>query len=209
MSGNDTFDRKRHWEQLWDHKAAVDTSWYQARPRLSLAMIARAADDIGAPIIDVGGGASLLVDYLLDAGYEHVSVLDISGAALRQARQRLGERAGPVAWIEADVTTFQPQTRYDIWHDRAAFHFLTEAEDRARYRAVLQKALAPKGQAIIAAFAPEGPRQCSGLDVVRYGAEDMAAELGSGFRLEEQAQEVHLTPHGKEQIFGFYRFSRI
>jgi trans-aconitate methyltransferase len=208
MTGNEENERKQHWEQLWGRKSAVETSWYQARPRLSLAMIARAAGDAGTPLIDVGGGASQLVDYLLDAGYGDVTVLDISSAALQQAQQRLGARARSVTWIETDVTAFRPEARYTIWHDRAAFHFLTEAEDRARYRGVLQQALVPGGQAIIAAFAPEGPRQCSGLDVVRYGAEDLAAELGSGFRLEEQAQEVHLTPSGHEQLFGFYRFSR-
>jgi trans-aconitate methyltransferase len=208
MARRNVTDRKEHWERAWSRQSAVDTSWYQAHPRISIAMIGRAPLGPDEAFIDIGGGASLLVDFLLDAGYQNLTVLDISSAALRQAQDRLGSRARQVKWLESDVTEFQPMERYAIWHDRAAFHFLTDLADRARYIRVLKQSLAPGGQAIMAAFAPEGPRKCSGLDVVRYDADRLAAELGPDFILKEKAEEVHLTPAKKEQHFGFYRFAR-
>jgi len=209
MMGGSVIDRKQHWERAWAGKSAVETSWYQANPRLSLAMISRAAVGPDDAVIDVGGGASLLVDHLLNTGYSDVTVLDISSAALQQARIRLGDRADRVRWLETDVTEFQPERSYRIWHDRATFHFLTSTADRTRYLQVLKKALEPGGQAIIAAFAPTGPRKCSGLDVVQYDADRLSSELGPRFKLEEQAEEVHLTPAKKEQAFGFFRFTRM
>jgi trans-aconitate methyltransferase len=135
-----------------------------------------------------------------------VTVLDLSSAALRRSRKRLGQRADEVCWIETDVTRFDPLRTYDLWHDRAAFHFLTKAADRRRYREVLVRSLVPGGQVILATFAPGGPRKCSGLDIVQYDAAKMEQELGPGFSLREQRQERHRTPAGGEQLFGFYRF---
>jgi SAM-dependent methyltransferase len=150
----------------------------------------------------------MLVDHLLRQGYSDLTVLDISGESLLQARQRLGVAADRVHWLETDITRFVPSRTYALWHDRAAFHFLTEARDRACYIAALCRALMPGGQAVIAAFAPEGPQRCSGLNIVQYDGDTLARELGSGFRRVESRSETHLTPQGREQKFGFHRFVR-
>jgi SAM-dependent methyltransferase len=205
---NSKFDRKQHWESVYGDKLAQQTSWYQKEPRLSLLMVANAELDHDAALIDVGGGASLLVDHLLDLGYRDLTVLDISRAALDQARQRMGEAASGVKWIEADVTSYVPDRQFDLWHDRAAFHFLTAKKDRLRYLQVLRKSLATGGQAIIAAFAPRGPEKCSGLDIIQYDAVKLGEELGSEFILEEQEEESHVTPANREQLFNFFRFRR-
>jgi SAM-dependent methyltransferase len=199
--------RKQHWEDVYSRKAPRETSWYQAMPATSLAMIRNATRASSASLIDVGGGASLLVDCLLDEGFHDVSVLDISQLALENAKQRLGSRSSEVQWIEADVTRFQPDRTWEVWHDRAAFHFLTDGADRRRYVEVLRRALAMGGQAVIAAFALDGPRKCSGLDIVRYDARSLGLEIGPDFELKEERLEVHLTPAGAEQRFGFYRFA--
>jgi SAM-dependent methyltransferase len=205
---NSEFDRKQHWESVYSDKLAQQTSWYQKEPRLSLLMIANAGLGHDAAVVDVGGGASLLVDHLLGLGYRDLSVLDISRAALDQARIRLGEAASRVNWIEADVTSYVPERQFDLWHDRAAFHFLTAREDRLQYAQVLRKSLAPGGQAVIAAFAPAGPVKCSGLDIVQYDAVKLGDELGPEFILEEQEEESHVTPANREQLFNFFRFRR-
>lgn len=202
------FDRKQHWEGVYRDKVASETSWYQLIPRLSLAMIRNTGFGPEAALIDVGGGASRLVDYLLDAGYKDLTVLDLSLAALEQASQRLGDRAARVKWVESDVTAFKADRPFDIWHDRAAFHFLTAAEDRRRYMNVLNAAVGPGGQAIIATFAPGGPEKCSGLDIIQYDAGKLGTELGPEFLLQEQQEEVHITPANREQLFCFFRFQR-
>jgi len=201
-------DRKRHWEDVYVAKRVQETSWHQDVPGPSLDMIATAAGGRKPALIDVGGGASLLVDFLLDQGFEELTVLDISGRALEQARLRLGPRAARVDWIEADVVAYAPTRRFGIWHDRAAFHFLTAAQDRKRYVRVLEAALVPGGQVIVAAFALDGPERCSGLEVVRYDARGLAAELGPEFHLEETSSIRHVTPAGREQRFGFHRFRK-
>ena len=201
-------NRKQHWERVYSLKSAQEVSWYQAQPDASLKMITRAAAEKTAAVIDIGGGASRLVDCLLKQGCPDLTVLDISGKALEQARDRLGPLASRVRWIEADVTAFEPTRTWDVWHDRAAFHFLTDAADRERYLSVLNRALAAGGQVIIAAFAIDGPQKCSGLDVERYDAAKLAETLGPGFALEESCPEIHLTPAGGEQRFGFHRFRR-
>lgn len=201
-------DRKRHWETVYGNKAIEETSWHQPFPHLSLSMIAHAGISRDAALIDIGGGASLLVDHLLDQGYSDLTVLDISAAALALASARLGQRAKRVTWVEADVTVYEPSRPFDLWHDRAAFHFLTEVKDRRRYLTVLRKALVPGGQAIVATFAPGGPEKCSGLDIVQYDAEKLGDELGPEFVLQEQHQERHKTPAGREQLFNFFRFER-
>jgi SAM-dependent methyltransferase len=199
-------DRKRHWEQVYRTKSAVETSWYQDEPTTSLAMIRNTGAASGQGLIDVGGGASLLVDHLLQAGWSELTVLDVSAASLEQAKRRLGRAAERVRWVVADITDYAPDRRYAVWHDRAAFHFLTDPADRRRYVEVLRSALGPGSQAIIAAFAPDGPERCSGLDIVRYDADGLGAVLGRSFRLKEERRERHLTPQGREQRFGFYRF---
>jgi trans-aconitate methyltransferase len=203
-----TGQRKTHWERVWSEKDEATTSWFQAAPLVSLDLIDRSGTQPGDPVIDVGGGASRLVDHLLDRGFTDVTVLDISAAGLQRAQRRLGERAAAVHWIEADATEFRPRRAYRLWHDRAVFHFLLDAADRARYLAVMDQALASDGQAVIATFGPDGPLKCSGLDTVRYSAGELAAELGSRWRLVEQRAEAHRTPLGREQHFGYGRFAR-
>lgn len=195
---------REHWESVYRHKAATDVSWYQAEPSLSLALIRRVAPGLDAPIIDVGGGASTLVDGLIDAGYTAVTVLDIAPAALAVAQERLGDRRARVRWVAEDLLTavFAPNA-YSVWHDRAVFHFLTRAEDRARYVAQVRRAVRSGGHVIVASFAEDGPPRCSGLDVVRYTPDAMSAEFGAGFRLLENVRELHTTPAGATQSFVY------
>lgn len=202
-------DRKQHWEQVYANKSSLEVSWYQAEPRLSLELIHRSGLGKDAPLIDVGGGASLLVDRLQAEGYRRLAVLDISGAALAVAHQRLGAHATDIEWYEADVTQFNAPHPFNLWHDRAVFHFLTAADDRRRYVEVLRRTLVSGGHVIIAAFALGGPTLCSGLEIVQYDAAKLMAELGPNFRLEEQQTETHLTPAGKEQSFGFFRLRKL
>ncbi len=198
-------NRKTHWEGVYRDKSPLNVSWYQREPSQSLDLIGRSVANTTAAIIDVGGGASLLVDRLLDLGYQHVSVLDISARALAHARARLAERADQVEWIESDITLFRPAHRYALWHDRAVFHFLTDANDRMAYVDTLRRSLLSGGHAIIAAFAIGGPTQCSGLDIVQYDAAKLMRELGAGFELLEERSELHITPAGKEQKFSYFR----
>jgi len=202
-------DRKEHWEKTHATRRNRELSWYQKNPLVSLAMICRAGMDFDSPIIDVGSGASVLVDCLLDEGYEDLTVLDISGAALGKVRKRLGARAGLIKWIEQDITAFVAARTYAMWHDRAVFHFLTRERDRKLYVQALHLALQPGGQVLIAAFAVGGPEKCSGLDIVQYDAGKLTRELGAEFRLLEQEQENHLTSAGGSQKFGYYRFIRV
>jgi ubiquinone/menaquinone biosynthesis C-methylase UbiE len=183
-------------------------SWYQRRPDVSLALIEAAGIHKDAGVIDVGGGASVLVDFLLDAGYSRLAVLDLAGAALKLARKRLAARANQVEWFEAGVMTFQPPHRFALWHDRAVFHFLTEKADRQKYVQSLERALLPDGHAIIATLALEGPPKCSGLDVMRHDEKSIAAELGASFRLLETRDETHVTPWETEQKFAYFRFQK-
>jgi ubiquinone/menaquinone biosynthesis C-methylase UbiE len=159
-------------------------------------------------IIDVGGGTSALADRLLDEGYQHVAVLDLSAKALACAKQRLGERADQVEWIEADVTEVVLPRAYDLWHDRAVFHFLTEADDRKKYLEAMRRGVRAGGHVIIATFAVGGPTKCSGLEIVQYDARKLSGELGPEFTLIEKKAELHITPIGKEQQFGYFRFRK-
>jgi SAM-dependent methyltransferase len=200
--------RQDHWQRVHGRAPPTAASWHQERPAMSLALIAATGLGRQARILDVGGGAATLVDHLLADGYGAVSVLDIAPAALDLARRRLGDKAAAVRWIVADVTAWSPPRRYDVWHDRAVFHFLTEPADRRAYVATLARALAPNGQAIIATFALEGPERCSGLPCVRYSADTLAAELGPAWRLAESRAEDHVTPGGAIQRFLYGRFAR-
>ena len=195
---------KAHWDAVYTSKSPNELSWYQSRPTRSLELLQQLGAGPASTIIDVGGGASTLVDALLDRGAKNVSVLDISRAALAHARARLGARAASVTWIEADITrTDLPERAYDIWHDRAVYHFLTSAEERRAYAAVAAHALRPGGAAIIATFAPQGPTRCSGLDVVRYDSEQLARELGHEFLLDRSSDDLHRTPSGIAQAFTY------
>ncbi len=200
---------KAHWEQAYASRPPEQLGWYRPHLETSLALIAAAGSGAGCALIDVGGGASTLVDDLLARGYGRVTVADISPAALERARRRLGDRAAAVSWIEADITAAElPAAGYDLWHDRAVFHFLTAAPDRAAYLARLRHALAPGGQAVFGVFAPEAPPRCSGLEVRRYTPEGLRDEIGSGFVLLEQRRELHVTPGGVEQSYVYCRFRR-
>jgi len=198
--------RKKHWESVYQNKSPLEVSWHQQDPVLSLRLIHDTRLALDAPVIDIGGGASRLVDKLCESAYTHVSVLDVSANALAHAKHRLAGKAGAVQWYEADVTDFNPPHRFALWHDRAVFHFLTSVEDRERYITVLKQALVPGGHLIIMTFAIDGPVKCSGLDIVQYDAEKMTAELGAGFELVETGNEVHLTPAGNPQKFTYFRF---
>lgn len=201
-------DARQHWEQVYRQRRSEDVSWYQAHPTLSLEMITRSGLPDDAPVIDVGGGASTLVDHLLAQGHRNLTVLDISAAALQAARRRLGPRAEAVRWLEQDIREFRPPQRYAFWHDRAVFHFLTDAADRERYRDVLEQGLLPDAHLIIATFARQGPTRCSGLDIVQYDSDDLCRELGAGFELIRADREVHRTPGGSEQAFQYCLFRR-
>ncbi len=203
MSGRST-----HWDNVYATKGEAEVSWFQDSPTISLEMIRAANPDHGAAIIDIGGGASRLVDALLQDGYRDVAVLDLSANALDAAKKRIGGAGSIVDWIVADATTWQPAKAYDVWHDRAAFHFLTEPRDRAAYVERLRAALTPGGQVIIGTFAPDGPEKCSGLPVQRHDSASLAAELGPGFELVETRSETHHTPWDSTQAFQFSRFRR-
>jgi SAM-dependent methyltransferase len=200
--------RKDHWERIYSEKSPLEVSWYQKEPAVSLRLIDHCRLGKDAPIIDVGGGASVLVDRLLDAGYSRLTVLDIASKSLASARARLGTRAQCVEWIEADITELVPPHPFGLWHDRAVFHFLTETDDRKRYVATLKQALARGGHVVLAAFAIGGPTRCSGLDIVQYDAAGLMAQLGPEFELIEQASETHLTPAKKAQLFCYFRLLR-
>jgi ubiquinone/menaquinone biosynthesis C-methylase UbiE len=199
-------NRQQHWNQIYQTKGPQEVSWYQRHPDVSLALVAASGASKDGGVIDVGGGTSTLVDCLLDAGYTRVAVLDVSSAALAHARARLGRREPEVEWFDADVTTFAPPRRFGLWHDRAVFHFLTEADDRRAYVAALRRTVSPGGSVVMATFAIDGPRTCSGLDVVRYDEQSIVAELGSEFRLQEARRETHTTPWQSEQRFVYFRF---
>jgi SAM-dependent methyltransferase len=200
--------RQAHWQDVYARKSETEVSWFQENPLPSLELIALAGATRASAIIDIGGGASRLVDRLIDRGFTDVTVLDLSAAALEAAKIRLAQRAARVRWIVADVTLWEPEKVYDIWHDRAAFHFLTEARDRNAYIARLERALKPAGHAIIATFALDGPERCSGLPVVRYDAVSLGQALGPAFELVETRHQGHATPWGAQQSFQFSVFRR-
>src|SRR5208337_169865 len=202
-------DRKEHWEQVYSTKGETGVSWYQREPHLSLELIRAVAPAAGGRIIDIGGGASVLVDTLLDLPFEKIAVLDISETALGKARARLGACAGRVEWIAADITEAPDVGTFEVWHDRAVFHFLTDAADRRKYVELALRTVPTGGYLIIATFAYEGPPRCSGLDVCRYNVETMAAELGEGFSLVREAAETHTTPWGSTQSFFYGVFQRL
>jgi SAM-dependent methyltransferase len=193
-----------HWESVYERKAPHQVSWYRPHLEQSLRLIDRAGVDRNAALIDVGGGASTLVDDLLERGYHNLTVLDVSARAIDSAKARLGERAAGVSWLVADITEIAlPPAAYDLWHDRAVFHFLREEDDRRRYVKAIQGSVRPGGHVVLGTFGPEGPTQCSGLDVVRYSPADLMAALGDAFQLVEALSEIHSTPSGAAQQFTY------
>lgn len=195
---------KAHWERVYATKTATEVSWYQPHAERSLKLIRNTGMPLTARIIDVGGGASTLVDDLLDAGYRDITVLDLSANALAVARARLGRRAATVRWLEADALEADlPAHGYDLWHDRAVFHFLTSPQDRRAYVGQVLRAVRPGGLVIVATFALDGPLQCSGLEVMRYDADSLHAEFGAPFTLLAHESEAHQTPAGKVQQFTY------
>jgi SAM-dependent methyltransferase len=201
-------NRKAHWETVYTTKGENEVSWFQESPEASLELIDLAHPTPASTIVDIGGGASRLVDSLIARGLNRVTVLDLSEAALEAAKARLGERASRVRWIVADVTKWEPTELYDIWHDRAAFHFLTDPADRAAYVACMKRTVKPGGHVIIGTFAIDGPEKCSGLPVNRYDATSLARELGEGLVLVDARRHDHSTPWKSAQRFQFCIFRR-
>ncbi|MBK7281095.1 class I SAM-dependent methyltransferase [Candidatus Aalborgicola defluviihabitans] len=195
---------KDHWEKVYTTKAADNVSWFQAHAELSMRLIRESCPRRDAAIIDVGGGASTLVDELLDDGYPNVTVLDLSSAALAESRRRLGVRGETVRWMEADITCaeFEPHS-FDLWHDRAVFHFLTTKKDRIAYVRQVLQAVKPGGHVIMATFGSDGPSQCSGLPVMRYAPDELHAEFGDAFTLLAHEEQLHHTPFGTDQQFVY------
>jgi hypothetical protein len=201
-------DRQKHWNDTYSTKAENQVSWFQVRPDRSLELITAAAPDRRAPIIDIGGGASRLADTLLALGYSDITALDIAEAGLSRSKARLGTQADKLAWIVADVTQWQPPRTWQVWHDRAVFHFLTEREAQDAYIAALKRGTAAGSSVIMATFALDGPERCSGLPVQRYSPATLARRLGSDFALYAEGEESHATPFGTTQQFQYAAFRR-
>jgi SAM-dependent methyltransferase len=204
MSGS----RQAHWEDVYTKKGENEVSWFQERPTQSLELIELVGATPASSIIDIGGGASRLVDHLVDRAFDDVTVLDLSVSALLAAKVCLGSRTYRVHWIVADATIWEPEKAYDIWHDRAAFHFLTDERDRAAYIARLKRGVRIGGHAIIATFALDGPEKCSGLPVIRYNPHGLARTLGGAFQIVESRRHAHATPWKSDQSFQFSVFRR-
>lgn len=204
-----TLERQAHWQNVYQTRDEQAVSWFQERPDISLDLIHATGVDANASIVDIGGGASRLVDALVGEGFKTVAVLDLSEKALATSRARLGVKGTQIEWIVADVTNWVPSQTYDVWHDRAAFHFLTDPKDRAAYVERVLKAVRVGGHVIIGTFAPDGPERCSGLPVVRHDAATLGELLGPSFALAETRRQDHETPSGVIQKFQFSRFQRV
>ena len=200
--------RERHWERVYNTKTHFEVSWYQPEPTLSHCLIEKTGLPTTAALLDIGSGASTLVDQLLLRGYGNLAVLDTSAHALSLVRKRLGTNTTKVQWHHGDITTYSFSRPVDLWHDRATFHFLVDPRDRQAYLNQLNETLALQGHLILATFAVGGPDKCSGLDVVQYDAEKISATLGEAFRLVETINETHRTPAGAEQLFAYFWFIR-
>ena len=198
----------QYWEATFAERDPREVSWYEEVPEASLALIQETAIPLSAAIVDVGGGTSKLAGLLLAAGYSDVTVADISRSALVLSQAELGAAAEQITWVGADVRSHDFARLFDLWHDRAVFHFMVEDDDRAGYLRVLRRTLRPDGHVVLAAFGPEGPTQCSGLPVVRYGADELAGVLGRDFELISAQTQQHRTPRGNEQQFTYSHFRR-
>lgn len=203
-----TIDRQKHWETIYTTKQLNEVSWYQPTPKHSLDLIGDLQLDKTAKIIDVGGGDSFLVDHLLDLGFENISVLDISENAIERAKKRLGPKAEKVNWIVSDITEFEPKEKYDLWHDRAAFHFLNTAEDVSSYGNVLKNGLTSEGKVVIGTFSENGPKKCSGIEITQYTPQRLSGALGNDFRMTSHQTKDHPTPFDTIQNFLFCTFEK-
>ncbi|HMT54284.1 MAG TPA: class I SAM-dependent methyltransferase [Saprospiraceae bacterium] len=203
------FDRKNHWENIYNTKELKDVSWFQVRPETSLDFFKQFKVPTTAKIIDIGGGDSLLVDHLLDLGYQDISVLDISESAIERAKVRLGQKAQNVKWIVADAATFVPTEQYDFWHDRAAFHFLTEENEISNYLETAQKSINPKGILVIGTFSEQGPKKCSGIEIKQYSETSMTDRLKIFFEKIKCITVDHITPFDTIQNFVFCSFKKL
>lgn len=204
-----TTDRQAHWENVYTTKEEAEVSWFQESPEPSFELLELAGADHRSAIIDIGGGASRLVDTLVLQGFEDVTVLDLSAAALAAAQSRIGDKAQRVHWLTADATSWEPRREYDVWHDRAAFHFLTDERDQVAYVERLHRALRRDGHVIMGTFAPDGPEKCSGLPVTRHDAHSLGGLLGASFVLIDTRRHEHKTPWGSTQRFQFSTFRRV
>ena len=201
--------KKNHWENIYNTKKLQEVSWYQPVPESSLNYINASQLDKNSRIIDVGGGDSFLVDNLLSLGYTNVSVLDISAKAIERAKTRLGKKADEVTWIVSDITSFEPEEKYDLWHDRAAFHFLNDPENIQKYLKVMETAIKPNGFLIIGTFSDKGPTKCSGIEIKQYSIEELKAAIPDTFKFIEGKNIDHPTPSGSLQNFTFCKFQKI
>ncbi len=201
-------ERKEHWENIYQTKELTDVSWYQPVPETSLAMIKKLQVSKDSRMIDVGGGDSFLAEFLLNLGYTNITVLDISANAIEKAKKRMGENARKITWIVSDITQFSPTEKYDLWHDRAAFHFLRSENDIESYMKVLNQSIAGKGQIIIGTFSEDGPLKCSGIEIKQYSEESMVKQFQPNFEKTECLQTLHLTPSDTTQNFTFCIFKR-
>lgn len=197
---------KNHWETVYKTKNPNQVSWTQKIPQTSLSFIKALNLPQNASIIDIGGGDSKLVDFLLDRGFTNISVLDISAKALEKAQERLGEKAKLVQWIESDIIDFEPKTKYDLWHDRAAFHFLTSETDKNKYLEIVHKSVS--GFLILGTFSEKGPKKCSGLDIQQYSEESLTAMMKNGFEKLHCITEDHTTPFETVQNFLYCSFKK-
>lgn len=205
----ENLDRKKHWENIYQTKQLSDVSWFQPTPDTSLSFLTQFNIPKSAKIIDVGGGDSFLVDHLLDLGYQDITVLDISDSALNRAKQRLGQRAATVNWIVADAATFKPREKYDFWHDRAAFHFLTDDQEIEAYIDSVQKGISPTGVLVIGTFSEQGPTKCSGIEIKQYSEKSMTERLMKFFEKIKCIVVDHKTPFNTIQNFIFCSFRKL
>ncbi|HEY5122231.1 MAG TPA: class I SAM-dependent methyltransferase [Ignavibacteria bacterium] len=205
----ENFDRKKHWENLYRNKEFKELSWYQQTPTTSLDFLKQFNIPVTAKIIDIGGGDSFFVDHLLELGYQDMTVLDISESALEKAKQRLGDRKEKVKWIVADAATFRPPEKYDFWHDRAAFHFLTQEQEIENYINTVQRSINPAGILVIGTFSEQGPKKCSGIEIKQYSETTMTDRLKKFFEKIKCVTVDHITPFNKIQNFIFCSFRKL
>lgn len=204
----ETFDRKKHWENIYSTKELKEVSWYQPIPEISLDFVKQLNVPLHAAIIDVGGGDSFLVDHLLDAGYKNITVLDISKTAIDKAKQRLGDKASEVTWIVSDITEFEPSMSYDFWHDRAAFHFLTDDNEVSHYLETARKAINENGVIVVGTFSENGPKKCSGIEIKQYSESGLSEKLTRFFNKIRCISTEHKTPFETIQHFIFCSFRK-
>jgi trans-aconitate methyltransferase len=203
------FNRKNHWENIYQTKELKDVSWFQPTPETSLDFFKQSNVSINAKVIDIGGGDSFLVDHLLDLGYQDISVLDISSAAIDRAKKRLGDKAKNVKWIVADVATFKTTEKYDFWHDRAAFHFLTDEQEISNYLETAEQSINPTGVLVIGTFSEQGPKKCSGIEIKQYSETTMTDRLNKFFEKIKCITVDHKTPFDTIQNFVFCSFRKL